>query len=115
MYKLSNTFETRISDDHKFISTVAKSGSFKGRPREKIYRSYRSLNIETFKKTLSDKLSRREGNFYSEFEKAFLTVLNKQAPLKTKFLRLNNSPFMTKELPKVIIKRSQLKNSYNKN
>ena len=35
----SNTFETGISDHHKLISTVAKSGSFKGRPREKIYRS----------------------------------------------------------------------------
>ena len=50
MYKLSNTFEAGISDQHKLISTVAKSGSFKGRPREKIYRSYRPFNIETFKK-----------------------------------------------------------------
>ena len=115
MYKLSNTFETGISDHHKLISTVAKSGSFKGRPREKIYRSYRSFNIETFKKTLSDKLSRLESNSYSEFEKTFLTVLNKQAPLKTKFVRHNNNPFMTKELRKAIIKRSQLKNRYNKN
>ena len=56
-YKLSNTFETGISDQYKLILTVAKSGSFKSRPREKIYRSYRSFNIETFKKTLSDKLS----------------------------------------------------------
>ena len=75
MYKLSNTFETGISDHHKLISTVAKSGSFKGRPREKIYRSYnRSFNIETFKKMLSDKLSRLESNSYNEFENAFLTV-----------------------------------------
>ena len=74
MYKLSNNFETGISDRHKLISTVAKSGSFKGRPREKIYRSYRSFNIETFKKMLSDKLSRLESNSYNEFENAFLTV-----------------------------------------
>ena len=114
MYKLSNTFETGISD-HKLISTVAKSGSFKGRPREKIYRSYRTFNIKTFKTKLSDKLSRLESNSYSEFEKAFLTVLNKQAPLKTKFIRHNNNPFMTKELRKAIMKRSQLKNTYNKN
>ena len=45
----------------------------------------------------------------------FLTVLNKQAPLKTKFIRHNNNPFMTKELRKAIMKRSQLKNTYNKN
>ena len=114
MYKLSNTFETGISDHHKLISTVAKSGSFKGRPREKIYRSYRSFNIETFKKMLSDKLSRLESNSYSEFEKTFLTVLNKQAPLKTKFLRHNNNRFMAKELQKAIISKSQLKNRCNK-
>ena len=115
MYKLSNTFETEISaDHHKLISTVAKYGSFKGRPREKIYRSYRSFSIETFKKTLNDKLSRLESNSYSEFEQAFLTVLNKQAPLKTKFLRHNNNPFMTKEFQKAIISKSQLKNRCNK-
>ena len=105
MYKLSNTFETGISDHHKLISTVAKSGSFKGRPREKIYRSYRSFNIETFKKTLSGKLSRLESNSYSESGIAFLAVLNKQAPLKTKFVRHNNNSFMTKELRKAIMKR----------
>ena len=115
MYKLSNAFETGISDHHKLISTVAKSGSFKGRLRENIYRSYGSFNIETFKKTLSDKLSRLESNSYSEFEKPFLTVLNKQAPLKTIFIRHNNNPLMTKELRKAIMKRSQLKNTYNKN
>ena len=114
MYKLSNTFETGISVRHKLISTIAKSGSFKGRPREKNYRSYRSFNIETFKETLSNKLSRLESNSYSEFEKGLLTVLNKQAPSKTKFIRHNNS-FMTKELRKAIMKRSQLKNTYNKN
>ena len=114
MCKLSNTFETGISDHHKLILTVAKSGSFKGRPREKIYKSYRSFNIETFKKTFSDKLSRLESNSYSEFEKAFMAVLNRQALLKTKFLRDNNNPFMNKELGKTIMKRSQVKIRYNK-
>ena len=80
MYKLSNIFETGLSDHHKLISTVTKSGSFKGRPRKKINRRYRSFTIETFKKTLSNKLSRLDSNSYSEFEKVFLTVLNKQAP-----------------------------------
>ena len=84
--------------------------------REKTFTEAIDLfNIETFKKTLSDKLSRLESNSYSEFEKPFLTVLNKQAPLKTIFIRHNNNPLMTKELRKAIMKRSQLKNRYNKN
>ena len=48
-------------------------------------------------------------------KKDFLAVLNKKAPLKAKFLRHNNNPFMTTELRKAITKRSQLKNRYNKN
>ena len=44
-----------------------------------------------------------------------MTVLNKQAPLKFRFLRHNNNPFMNKEVRKAIMKRSQLKNRYNKN
>ena len=48
-------------------------------------------------------------------EKAFLTLLTKQATLKAKFLRHNKNLFMTKQLQKTIMKRSQRKNRYNKN
>ena len=48
MYKLSNTFETVLSNHQKSISIVAKSESFKGRPLKKNYRSYISFNNETF-------------------------------------------------------------------
>ena len=52
MYKLSNTFETWLSDHHKLISTIAKYGSLKGRPRKKI------IDAITFEP-------------YLDFEKAF--------------------------------------------
>ena len=45
MCKLSNTFETGTSNHDKLISTVAKSGIFKGKLGEKKYRSYRSFNL----------------------------------------------------------------------
>ena len=48
---------------------------------------------------------------YDDFEE---TLLNKHAPLKKKILPQNNGPFMTKELRKEIMKRSKLKNKYNK-
>ena len=67
MYKLCNIFGNRISDHHKLISTVYKSGSLKGRARGKNYITYGSFNIETFKTMLSDKLSRLERNIYREF------------------------------------------------
>ena len=36
-------------------------------------------------------------------------------PLRKKIVRRNNGPFMTKELRKEIMKRSKLRNKYNKN
>ena len=51
---------------------------------------------------------------YDDFEEAFLSLLIKHALLKKKILRHNNGPFMTNELRKEIMKRSKLKNKYNK-
>ena len=50
MYKFSNTFETGISDHHILISTVAKSGSFKGMPRRKISEAIDLLTLKLLKK-----------------------------------------------------------------
>ena len=46
------------------------------------------------------------------FEKTFLEISDKEAPLKTKILRHNNS-LMSKELRKNIVLQSKLKNSFN--
>ena len=52
---------------------------------------------------------------YETFEEEFLKVLNKHAPLKKKFIRVNHAPYMTKNLRKAIMKRSQLENKYISN
>ena len=36
LFKLSGNFETGLSDHHKLISAILKSGGFKGKPKEKI-------------------------------------------------------------------------------
>ena len=41
-------------------------------------------------------------------------IFNKHAPLKSKILRANDNPFMTKELRKAIMVRSRLRNKLNK-
>ena len=38
--------------------------------------------------------------------------LNKHAPLKRKYVRANEAPFMTKELHKAIMKRSKLRKKF---
>ena len=44
-----------------------------------------------------------------------IKVLNKHAPLNKKFIRANHVPYMTKNLRKAIMKRSQLENKYIRN
>ena len=51
---------------------------------------------------------------FESFHFAFKVTLNKLAPLKQKLIRNNNQPFMTKTLRKAIMKRSKLRNKFNK-
>ena len=51
---------------------------------------------------------------YAVFEDNFVTVLNKHAPKKTKILRGNDKPHVSKTLRLAIMKHSRLKNKANK-
>ena len=102
LFQLSNTFKTGLSDHHKLIYTIPKSGGFKGAPIQKICRSYKTFDVDQFQEILKIKLENIKNKRYSDFEAVFLKELNKHAPLKKKFLRHNNNPFMTKNLRKQI-------------
>ena len=49
-----------------------------------------------------------------DFENIFMTILNIHAPLRKKYLRANNAPFMNKLLSKAIMVRSRLQNKFHK-
>ena len=51
---------------------------------------------------------------YEEFKDIFMKSLNKYAPMKEKYIRGNNAPFMNKTLSKAFMQRARLKNKYNK-
>ena len=53
-------------------------------------------------------------NGYDNFIKTFLTVLDKHAPIKKKYLRANHANFVIKQLRKAIMKRSKLRNDFLK-
>ena len=71
LFKLSVAFETGLSDNHKLVSTILKSGSFKGRPKIKMYRTFKIFNIENFNSILQNKLENLSNDSYFEFEKSF--------------------------------------------
>ena len=104
---------TGLSDFHKMIVTVCKNSFPKSKPKEIIYRNYKNFDTDAFQCEL--KLKLQSINNYETFESVFLSVLNKHAPLKKKFVRGNPAPYMTKQLRKATMRRSELESKYLKN
>ena len=108
---------TGFSDFHKMTVTVLKTEFVKSDPIQINYRDYKKYNAVNFSEDLWNRLN-SDISFskdYSKFQNVLGEVLNKHAPLKKKYLRANNSPFMTKQLRKMIMNRSRCKNAYFKN
>ena len=82
VFMLSKLFETDLSDHHKLISVVMKSGIFRGPPRKKVYRFYKNFDLVHFNIALKSGLEKLHDLAYNEFETAFCSVLNKYAPIK---------------------------------
>ena len=104
------TIETGISDFHKMVITVMKVFYKKQKPKIIQYRSYKNFDNQVFQRELNSELLKIDLNNaeLSEFTEIFLSILDKYAPKKQKFIRANNSNFVTKNLRKAIMKRSKL-------
>ena len=115
-FQNTTILETGLSDFHKMTCTVLKLHFKHAAPKIINYRSYKNYNAQSFNAELEFVL--QENNFIDmsndEFTKLVLETLEKHAPMKTKYIRANQSPFITKEIRKSIMKRTQLKNKYMK-
>ena len=54
-------------------------------PKVKLYRDFKSFNLESFKNDLDGLLKAENNMNYSTFQNIFLQVLNTHAPVKKKF------------------------------
>ena len=114
-FQNSTNIETGLSDFHLMTICTMRSFFPKQIPIVVKYRSYRQYNSVAFNDDLQYKLSSMSYNSpYDEFEAVFVETLNKHAPLKEKYIRANNSPFMNKIISKAIMNRSRLKNRFIK-
>ena len=93
--------------------TVLKTSFRKTGPKEIHYSDYCKFNADDFKTELKQNLATSSIN-YENFEQLFLALLDKHAPHKSKKIQANQIPHMTKNLRKVMMKRSQLKIKYFK-
>ena len=113
-FQTTCVIETGLSDFHLMTLTVMRKSFKKLKARVINYRSYKHFSNEVFRESLLGKLSQQTfvNNDYGleKFCNITLKILDKYAPRKTKHARGNQTPFMTKDLSKNIMKRSRLRN-----
>ena len=104
-----------FSDFHKLTVTVLKTEYVKTDSLQINYRDYKKFNVRSFNEELRNSLNAHNDsstNYYS-FQTILKNVLDVHAPQKKKYVRANDSPYMTKQLRKLIMNRSGSKNTYS--
>ena len=116
-FQNTEVITTGFSDFHKMTITILKTEYIKAEPIQIVYRNYKKYNPMIFCDELRNKLNQEPSSYvdYNKFQTILCSVLNKHAPIKNKYLRANDSPFITKDLRKLIMNRSRFKNVYIKN
>ena len=116
-FQKTSVFETGLSDYHGLVVTVLKSHIPRLKPKVIKYRNYKNFDpvkfIADVRRTNFDALEDPE-DCYNNLTNNFRNLVDKHAPLKTKFARGNSAPFVTRELKKAIYTRTRLKNKFNK-
>ena len=110
----NSVFETGLSDFHKLTTTVLKQYFPIAKLKIVNYRDYRNFRNDEFRAELDNDILKHDINNieYQHFLNIIIEILNKQAPMKIKYLRANHGKFMTKRLHKAIMKRSRLRNKF---
>ena len=119
-FQNSCTFETGVSDFHKMTITVLKSSLAKQKPRVLNYRNYKSFNNTLFRvlnKLRNSNLQISDKDL-KHFKETCLpvvnTIANTIAPLKSRFIRANQAPFINKEIQCAVMVRSKLRKNFLK-
>ena len=99
-FQNTSTIETGISDFHKLVVTVLKMFYKKKKPKIIQYRNYKTFNKQLFRIELEKKSAKidLDNAELAEFHNYFLSVLNKHAPVRYKYIRANSSSYMTKSM-----------------
>ena len=119
MYLAACIIATGLSDFHLMTLTVMRKSFKKYQPKTVNYRSYKNFSNEKYREALINNLSKEnfinnDDNF-QRFRHLSLDALNENAPPKKKHARGNQMPFFNKELSKVIMTRTKLRNIFLQN
>ena len=110
-FQKNNVFETGLSNFHMMVATELKMVFQKLRPCIVAYRDYKHFDNEKFRSDIQSFASEKNLKCFKE---TVFCICNKHAPVKRKYARANEAPFVKKELRKAITKRSRLRNKFLK-
>ena len=117
-FQSSLVLETGLSDFHKMTLTVMKVFYKKQNPNIIKYRNYKNFDNNSFMIDVKDKISQISGeneiSFFDLFKNKVFQVFENHVPLKTRYVRANQAPFITKKLSKEIMIRTRLRNKFFK-
>ena len=118
-YQSTCVIVTGLSDFHLMTLAAIRKSFTNYQSKTTNYRSYKKFSNEAYRETLKNNLSKE--NFinnddgFQRFCHISLDALNKHAPCKKKHARGNQMPFCNKELSKVVITRTKLRNIFLRN
>ena len=107
----------KLTDFHKVTVTVQRYFLKKAESKVIFYRNYKNFkndNYLSFIEKLSGSLNITNNTALDSFLDICRRALNKTAPLKQKFVRANDGPFMNKTILRVVIKQKRLRNRFVK-
>ena len=98
------------------VIAVLKTSFNKIKPLNIIYRSYRNIDLDSFRNELNISLHACDTNSmqYDQFKAILMSIRNKYAHIKSETIRRNNRPFMNKTLSKSFVERIRLRSRYYK-
>ena len=114
-FQTTKIISSGLSDCHMLVLSVIKTSFPKAKPKKNFYRDFKYFEENIFQDDLKRCLyaiTDTSVNF-GKFQ-VFLNVLAIHAPIKQKYIRANEVPYMTKNLRKPIMTRSRLENKYLK-
>ena len=107
-FKHTHAFETGLSDFHLLVYTMFRTTFEKIPPINISYRTYKHFHSKNVSSDIVKNHSHMQN--YQNLESCLLSILDKHAPMKSKKLRSNSKPYMTKSIRNAIAIRSRLKN-----
>ena len=115
----TSIIEIGFSDHHNMIISFFRTRFERLKSKNLEHRNYKKFDKSKFLFELDQALLKGEmykiqNDMFTTFTDVFRSVIDKHAPLKTKTVRGNQIPFMTKALSKVTLTKSRLRSKYNK-